>query len=516
MGRTRCGAGSGGLGRAAWLLALWLGASVAQAQVYRRGEPGEPETLDPQKTQTVVEADIVGDLFEGLLTYDAEGRLIPGVALSWTISDDGLVYTFALRDAVWSNGDALGAQDFVYSFHRLLDPATAAPYASLFAPIKAVRALDEHRLEIALSRPTPYFLGLLAHQTAVPVHRASVEKGGFTKPGALVSNGAYVLDAYRPGDRLTLVKNPRFHDAASVAIPREDILPLEDRAAAVRRFEAGEIESYADAPADGVAYLEKRFPGEIHLSPSLGVYYYAFNTKRPPFDDARVRRALSMSVDREFLARTIWGGAMAPAYALTPPGIEGVNAVESDFATLAPIDAETQALKLLAAAGYGPGRRALNVEIRFNTSETHQTTAIAIADMWRPLNVTVSFVNSDSKTHFAYLRDGGDFEVARAGWLADYPDAQNFLSLARADNPALNYAHWSNPQYDGLLDRAETARDPAARAALLTQAETLLLAEAPLAPLMFPQSKNLVSKRIGGWKANALDRHLTRWLTLQP
>jgi ABC-type oligopeptide transport system substrate-binding subunit len=356
----------------------------------------------------------------------------------------------------------------------------------------------------------------MAHQTAVPLHRASVEKGGFTKPGALVSNGAYVLEAYTPGDRLTLVKNPRFHDAAHVAVAREDILPLEDRAAAVRRFEAGEIESYADAPADGIAYLQKRFPGEIYLTPSLGVYYYAFNTKKPPFDDVRVRRALSMTIDREFLADTIWGGAMAPAYALTPPGIEGINPIESDFAALAPIDAETEELKLLGDAGYGPKGKPLNVEIRFNTSETHQTTAIAVADMWRPLNVTVSFVNSDSKTHFAYLRDGGDFDVARAGWLADYPDAQNFLALGQSDNSALNYSHWTNKNYDALLAQAADAQNPQARAKLLTQAEAILLAQAPLAPLMFLQSKNLVSKRVGGWKPNALDRHLTRYLTLQP
>jgi oligopeptide transport system substrate-binding protein len=517
----------------ACVVALLLGLTTASAQVYRRGEPGEPETLDPQKTQTVVEADIVYDLFEGLLTYDADGRMVSGVALSWTVSDDGLVYTFALREENWSNGDPLTAEDFVYSFRRLLDPATGAPYASLFTVIRngdavahgragpetlGVRALDSEKLEITLERPTPYFLGLLAHQTAVPLNRASVEAAGrgFTKPGVLVGNGPYVLSAYTPGDRLTLTRNPRFHDAASVAIDREEILPLEDRAAAVRRFEAGEIDSYPDAPADGIAYLQRRFPGELHLSASLGIYYYAFNTKKPPFDDVRVRRALSMSIDREFLAETIWGGAMAPAYALTPPGIEGVNPIESDFAALAPIDAETEALKLLAEAGYGPGGKPLHVEIRFNTSETHQTTAIAVADMWRPLNVTVSFVNADSKTHFAYLRDGGDFDVARAGWLADYPDAQNFLALGRSDNAALNYSHWSNKQYDALLAGAEDARDPKARAELLTKAEAILLEEAPLAPLMYPQSKNLVSKRVGGWRANALDRHLTRWLTLQP
>ena len=515
------------------VLLLLAGLTTAEADVYRRGEPGEPETLDPQKTQTVVEADIVYDLFEGLLTYDAEGKLVPGVALAWTVSADGLTYDFDLREENWSNGDPVTAGDFVFSFRRLLDPATAAPYASLFFVIKnaeavargrakpealGVRALGPHRLEIALARPTPYFLGLLAHQTAVPLDEKAVAQYGreFTRAGKLVSNGAYRLVAYTPNDRLTLARNPDFHDAAHVAIGREDILPLEDRAAAVRRFEAGEIDSYSDAPSDQIAFHKRRFPGELHLSASLGTYYYAFNTKKPPFDDARVRRALSMTIDREFLADTIWGGSMLPAYALVPPGIPGQAPVEPSFAALAPIDAEAEALKLLAQAGYGPQGRVLNVEIRYNSSENHQATAIAIADMWRPLNVTVSFVNTDAKTHFAYLRDHGDFDVARAGWLADYPDAQNFLALCESDNTALNYSRWSNPQYDALLKQAAGERDVGARAQLLEQAEAILNREQPIAPLMYLESKNLVAKRVLGWRANTLDRHLTRYLSLAP
>ncbi len=514
-------------------LVAFLLPALARADVYRRGEPGEPETLDPQKTQTVVEADIVYDLFEGLLTYDADGRLVPGVALSWTISADGLTYDFELREESWSNGDPLTAEDFVFSFRRLLAPATAAPYASLFYVIRngeavargrarpealGVRALNAHRLEIVLERPTPYFLGLLAHQTAAPLDRAALEKYGreFTRAGKLVGNGAYMLVDYTPNDRLVLARNPNFHDAAHVSIAREEILPLEDRAAAVRRFEAGEIDSFSDAPSDQIAFLKQRFPDELHLNASLGTYYYAFNTKKPPFDDARVRRALSMTIDREFLADTIWGGSMLPAYALVPPGIPGIKPVEPDFAKLAPIDAETEALKLLAEAGYGPHGKTLDVEIRYNSSENHQTTAIAVADMWRPLNVTVSFVNTDAKTHFAFLRDHGDFDVARAGWLADYPDAQNFLALCESDNPALNYSRWSNPDYDALLKKAEGERDPNARADLLAKAEAILLREQPIAPLMYLESKNLVSKRVRGWRPNTLDRHLTRYLSLGP
>ena len=513
--------------------ALALTTAIARADVYRRGEPGEPETLDPQKTQTVVEADIVYDLFEGLLTYDADGRLVPGVALAWRVSGDGLTYDFDLRDESWSNGDPVTADDFVFAFRRLLDPATGAPYANLFFVIRngeavnrgraapealGVRALGPHRLEIALERPTPYFLGLLAHQTAVPLDPASLAKYGrdFDRPGKLVSNGAYALAGYVPNDRLTLARNPKFHDAEHVAIAREEILPLEDRAAALLQFQAGEIDSYADAPSDQIAFLRARFPGELFLNASLGTYYYAFNTKKPPFDDARVRRALSMTIDREFLADTIWGGSMLPAYALTPPGIAGVNPVAPDFAALAPIDAEAQARRLLAEAGFGPGGRTLDVEIRYNSSENHQATAVAVADMWRPLNVVTSFVSTDAKTHFAYLRDGGDFDVARAGWLADYDDAQNFLTLAKGDNQALNYSRWSNPAYDALLKQAEDERDPAARAEMLTRAEAILLKAQPIAPLMYLESKNLVSKRVKGWRPNALDRHLTRYLSLAP
>ena len=513
--------------------ALMLAATAASAQtgVYRRGEPGEPETFDPQKTQTAVEADVVYDLFEGLVTYDAAGALVPGAASGWTVGADGLSYVFDLREASWSNGDAVTAEDFVFSFRRLLDPATAAPYASLFYVVKngeavnkgraaletlGVKTLGPRRLEIDLERPTPYFLGLLAHQTAVPLNRAAVERGGreFTRPGRLVGNGAFTLEGFTPGDKISLARNPRFRDAAHVAFAREEILPLEDRAAAIRRFEAGEIDSYSDAPADEIAYLSERFKDELHLAPSLGVYYFAFNTRKPPFDDVRVRRALSMTIDREFLAQTIWGGSMAPAYSLVPPGVADYGPpVEPDFATLAPIDAEARALELLKAAGYGPGGKRLDVEIRYNTSENHQATAIAVADMWKPLNVAVSFVNSDARTHFAYLRDRGDFDVARAGWLADYDDPQNFLALGLSENVALNYSGWRDRAFDALLKRAGEERDLSARAGLLGKAEALLLAQQPIAPLMFLESKNLVSRGIAGWRENVLDRHLTRYLS---
>ncbi len=516
------------------VLAAGLGAGAAAAEtVYRRGAAGEPATLDPQQTATTVEADVIYDLFEGLLTYDAAGALIPGIAESWSPSPDGLTWTFKLRDAKWSNGDAIVAGDFVYSFRRLLDPASGAQYANLFYVLKngeainkgamkpdtlGARALDSKTLQIELERPTPFILGLLAHQTAVPVNPANVEKYGkdFTRPGNLVSDGAYVLAEFTPNDRVVLTRNPLFHDAGHVKIDREEFLTLEDRSAALRRYQAGEIDSYTDAPADQIPFIRSRFKDEFHVDPSLGVSYLSFNTRKPPFDDPRVRNALSMVVDRDFLANTIWGGAMLPGDSFVPPGIGNYGPeVFPDFHDLSPIDAEDKAKALLKDAGYGPGGKPLHVEIRFNTSENNKATSVAIADMWKAIGVTTTFINTDLKTHYAWLRSGGDYDVARAGWIGDYSDPQNFLFLLKGDNVGLNYSRWSNPAYDALLAKASDERDLAARAKVLAEAEALLLREQPVMPLMFYSSKNLVSKRVTGWQPNLLDRHLGRYLAIE-
>jgi oligopeptide transport system substrate-binding protein len=509
--------------------------SVGRAEtVYRRGAAGDVATLDPQKTASVTEADLLGDLFEGLVTYDAEGRIIPGVAESWSVSADGLTYLFKLRDAKWSNGDAIKAADFVFTFRRLLDPATGAQYANLFYPIAnadkvnrgeapldalGVRAIDARTLEFTLAAPTPYFLELLAHQTAAPVQESNVRRFGedFVRAGNLVSNGAYKLAYYFPNDRAVLVKNENFHDAAQVAIDREIVLPIEDRAAALLQFQAGEIDSYPDAPTEQIGYVRDKLKDALKLSPALGTYYFVFDTRRPPFSDARVRRALSMVVDRDFLAEAIWGGTMIPAYSLVPPGIANYGApVVPDWAGLSLSERESQAKAVLAEAGFGPGGKTLQVEIRYNSSENHKNTCVALADMWRRLGVETTLVNADAKSHFALLQSGGDFDVARAGWLGDYSDPQNFLALAEGDNSGLNYSHYANREYDALMRRAANERDLAARAKLLAEAEAILLRDQPMIPLLFYLSKNLVSPRLQGWRANILDRRLTRYLSLKP
>ena len=509
--------------------------SIANAEsIYRLGAQGDAATLDPQKTSTVPESNILLDLFEGLVSYNAKGELVPGAAQSWTISDDGLVYTFKLRDAKWSNGDKLRAGDFVFSLRRVVDSATGSQYSNLFYPIKnaeginknkqdpatlGVKALDDATLEIRLEKPTPYMLGLLAHQTAAPVEQANVEKFGadFVRAGNLVSNGAFKLVEFTPNDKTVLARNENFHDAANVKLDKEIFFPLEDRAAALRRFQAGEIDSYTDVPADQVKFIRANLKDQFRLSPYLGTYYFAINTKKPPFDDVRVRQALSMVIDREFLAEQIWGGTMIPGYSLIPPGVGnyGEPAMMA-WKDMSPIERENKAKALLKEAGYGPGLKPLKIEIRYNTSENHKNTSVALADMWKPLGVETSLINTDIKTHYALLQSGGDYDIARAGWIGDYSDPQNFLFLGLGDNKALNYSHWVNADFDALMRKADGERDLGARAKLLKQAEAIMMREQPLIPLLYYSSKNLISPKLKGWEPNTLDRHLGRYLSLAP
>jgi oligopeptide transport system substrate-binding protein len=502
-------------------------------QIWHRGASADPGSLDPHKTSTVIESDILSELYEGLVARDQHGEIIPGVAETWTVDADKLVYTFHFRaDARWSNGDPVMPQDFVFAFQRLMKPQTAAQYANILYTLKnaekvnkgdlppedlGVRALDGERLELRLERPVAYFLQQLAHLTALPLHRKSVEHIGdaFARPGNMVSNGPFMLKDFVPNDRLVLVRNPHYHSAGDVALESVVFIPFEDRSAALRRFMAGEIQSYDDVPVDQIAFVRARLDQEFKLFPSLASYYYAFDTRRPPFSDARVRRALAMVVDREFLARKIWGGTMEPSYSFVPPGITsyGAPAVvawkdEDSFAR------EDEARRLLQEAGYGPGGRSLDIEIRFNTSENHKATAVALADMWRVLGANTRLLQTDATSHYAYLYSKAPFDVARSGWFADFPDAQNFLFLAESGNKSLNVANFVNPAYDALMRMAEQAADPAERCEILHKAEALLLEEQPFLVLLSFQSRNLVSQKLRGWEANALNVHPSRFVSI--
>jgi oligopeptide transport system substrate-binding protein len=499
--------------------------------VYNRANSGEPETLDTHKTSTVQESHILRDMLEGLLTYNAKGEAVAGQAVKWEIADDGRTYRFTLRDGIkWSNGDPVTAEDFVYSYRRIMDPATGAKYANILYPILnaekvnkgqakveelGVKAVDPKTLEIRLEAATPYFLELLTHQTSLPVHKASVEKFGkdFVKPGNMVTNGAYKLAEFVPNSHIKLVKNENYYDAKNVKIDTVMFYPTPDFAAMVRRYEAGELDTTDDVPADQMKSLKERFKDQVKLGPYLGTWYFVVNSSKAPFSDVRVRHALSMLIDREFVAEQIWGQTMQPGYSFVPPGLANYGEpAYLDYKDMSPIDREEKAKALLKEAGFGPGKP-LKVEIRYNTSDNNRNTSIAIAEQWKQAGIEVSFINTDGKTHFAHLRDGGDFDVARYGWIADYSDPNVFLFLLKSDNKGFNYGKYNNPDYDKLIDQAAKELDLQKRAAIMKQAEAIVAKDIPWIPILYYGKSNLISPKIHGFVQNSRGVYPTRFLS---
>jgi oligopeptide transport system substrate-binding protein len=501
-----------------------LSALPAFAQViYNRGQEGDPETLDPQKVSTSIEFHIMRDLYETLIIHNGQGKVMPGVAEKWEIADDGRTFRFTLRaNAKWSNGDPIKASDVVFAWRRAADPATGAKYANVLDPVVGfeavrkgtagakmedigIRAVDDRTLEVKLASPTPYFIELLTLPISAPLHEASIKQHGsnFVRPENKVSSGAYRLREFTPGAQAVLLKNTNFHDAANVKIDQVNFIPLADSAAAARRFQAGEVLSTVNIPANQIKTLRAQLGAQVSVTPQLGTWYLTFNNDKPPFNDRRVRTALSMVLDREFIADQVWNGSMAPAYSFVPPGTNNYGApFDLPFKAQSIIDREDAAKKLLAEAGFGPNNP-LKVEYRFNMSPENQATFVAIADQWKQIGVQTSPINTDARTHFAFLRDRGAYDVARAGWIADYNDPQNFLFLLESSAiPGLNYARWSNAKYDDLMKQAASETDLAKRAGIMRQAEEILITEAPYTPVLFFTNRNLISPKLEGFTPN--------------
>lgn len=518
-----------GLLAGAALVALTATGAFAEV-VFNRGNSADPESLDPHKTSTVYEANIMRDLFMGLMIHNAKAELAPGAAESHTVSADGKVYTFKLRQgAMWSDGSPVTADDFVFSWRRVVDPATAAEYAYMLAPVMnaeditagkkkpdelGVKAVDANTFEVTLNAPTPYFLEMLTHQATYPVSKANVEtkKADFTKAGNLVSNGAYVLKEFVPNDHITAVKNDKFYDAANVKIDVVNYIPTEDRSTAMKRLEAGELDSNDDIPTEQLAELKTKFGEQVRLGPYLGTYYYAFKVDKAPWDNVKLRHAISMAIDRDLLADQVWKNTMIPAYGFVPPGISGYETKLMDYAEKSQLDREDEAKKVLAELGYGPDKP-LKMEIRFNTSENHQNTAVAIQEQLKPLGITVTLLNTDTKTHYGHLEQKGDFDIARAGWIADYKDPANFLDLCKTGT-GNNYASYTNKDYDGLLAAAATAPSPEERMKKLSEAEAIGVArDLCVVPLLYYGFHTIVSTKLKGWEDNVMDVHPTRFLS---
>ncbi|WP_343715673.1 peptide ABC transporter substrate-binding protein [Inquilinus sp.] len=519
------------------LAAALLGgtASAALAEmVLNVGNSSEPETLDIQKSSGVAEANIQNDLFEGLLTQDAKAQPIPGAAESWTVSDDGKTYTFKLRaDGKWSDGTPVTAGDFVFAWKRLLDPKTASPYGYFIdrvvnakeirlgqkpADALGVKAVDDRTFEVSLVGPTPYFLSTLTHHSTFPLSRANVEKFGddYLKPGNLVSNGAYMLAEAVPQSHVKLVKNPSFHDAASVKIDTVRYFVTEDVDAELQRFKAGELDYTYTIPGQQIPELKQTVPDQVRIAPYVGTYYYAINLTHEPWKShPELRRALSLAIDRDVLVNKITQGGELPAYTFVPPGM-------SNFAAWTPKEAgETQAQRdaeakeLFAKAGYGPDKP-LAVDITYNTSESHKKIAVAIGAMWKQkLGVQVTQTNVEWGTLQSSLRKKEYKDFSRTSWIGDFDDPSNFLDLFRSTAGEQNYPGYAEPGYDKLMDDAAAEADLGKRGEILAKGEQMFLADQPIIPIYVYTSKRMLSPAVKGWQDNVLDNHLSRWLTVE-
>jgi oligopeptide transport system substrate-binding protein len=493
------------------------------------GNGSEPISLDPHKTTGTWEDNILANSLVGLVQDDAAGDPIPGMAERWEVSPDGLVWTFHLRDALWSDGVPVTADDFVFSLRRILLPETAAEYASMLYVIKnallvnegkapkealGVRALSPKILEITLEHPAPYLPQIAKHNTMYPVPRHVVEKYGdaWSQPRHYVANGPYLITEWRLGDYVKAVRNPRYYDAAHVCIDQIYYYPTTDAASAERRVKRGELDVNTDIQSNRIAFLRKEIPGYVRIHTYLGVAYLAFNTHVPAFKDRRVRTALDMAIDRDFITGKLLRGGQVPAYTFVPPGVANYSPAHPPiWAGWSLARRQAAARKLLADAGYGPGRSPLKVEIKHRNSPDPTLVMPAIQADWKAIGVDATLTQNEVQIAYAAYRSR-DFQVADAAWIADYNDAMSFLYLQQSTTGPQNYGDYDNPVFDALLAKADNEPDARVRAGYLARAEAVMLSDASVAPIFFYVNKNLVNPKVTGWVDNLLDHHRARYL----
>lgn len=496
------------------------------------GSNQEAGSLDPQTSNLVDEFTIIGDLIFGLTTDSPEGTPIPAMATSWETSSDGLTWTFHLRDAKWSDGVPVTADDFVFAYRRILDPKTASIYAYLIyllkngqavnegkAPLSAVgaRALDAKTLELTLEHPAPYLPELLKHQSFFPVPKHAVEKwgDGWVKPGRYVSNGPYRLTRWALGDHIEVVKNPHFYDAANVCVDRIHYFPTPDSVMAERRVQRGELDVNTSFQSNRFTRLKETMPDFVRAKNSLATAYLSFNTRDiPAFRDIRVRRALSQSVDREFITGKLMRAGQLPAYGFVPPGTAGYAQGAKTVWAGKPLAArQAEARQLLKAAGHGPGNP-LTFELKIANSPDTVLLASAVQADWAAIGVDARIVQNEGQIAFAAYRNR-DFGIGAMSWYADFNDPVTFLGLLKSDTGGQNYGDYKNPAYDALLDAADREPDAEKRAGILRRAEQTALNDEALIPIYYVVNRNLVSPKVTGWVDNVGNFHRARWLCLK-
>lgn len=500
--------------------------------VFHMNNASEPENLDPHTVTGVPEHFILSALFEGLVNLAADGiTIVPAAAASWEVSEDSLTYTFKLReDGKWSDGSPVTTADFLYAWERILTPALGSDYSSMLYPMKNARAfhegeiadfslvgakaIDDRTVAVTLEYPAPYFLSMHSHYTWYPVQKKAIEAHGgmtergtkWTQPGNLVSNGPFVLTDWEPDKIIIAKQNPHYWD--NVILNAIHFHPVDDMLTEERNFRSGELHMTYEMPLSKVRSYQKNNPEVLKIFPYYGTYYYMLNVTKKPLDNVRVRRALSLALDRERLCNFVVISGEKPAHAFSPPDPNGfVSATRYEF------DPEA-ARKLLAEAGYPDGKGLPPVELLYNTQENHKLIAETIQQMWNEtLNIQVELVNQDWKVYLSTRRTL-DYNIARAGWIGDYIEPINFLECMETGN-GNNNTGWSNAEYDALLAKALRARTNEERYAFYQEAEDILHEEMPIIPIYQYVRKMLVRPEVKGWIPNLRDHRFYQGMSLE-
>jgi len=501
---------------------LPAGVQLAAKQEMVRNNGSEPDTLDPARAEGSPANNVIRDLFEGLTANDGAGKIVPGVAESWK-QVDGQTWVFKLRqNAKWSNGDSLTAEDFVYGLRRFVDPKTASEYASSFGiffvngkdivagkkPVTelGVKAIDKYTLELKTPFPVGFMPDLVSNTQLGPIHKATVEKFGkdWTKPGNMVNNGAYNMATWDVNAKIVLAKSPTYWDAKNVQLTKFTYLAVEDGNADVKLFESGENDMVHQLPPGTYDKYKTQYPKEIKNSPMLGLRYYSYLNTDPLLKDIRVRKALSLVIDRDILAQRVTADGQVPAYGVLVKGLEGGDVTTYDWATW-PMDKRVaEAKKLLADAGVKPGTR---LKFSYNTDVYHKKMAVFAASEWKTkLGLDVDLDAMEFKV-LIKKRNDGEYQIARNGWNADYNDATTFLTLVQCDSDQ-NSQKNCNREAEKLIDQGNQSLDPVKRKTLLTQAAKMIMDDYPILPLLQYTVPRLVKSYVGGYTStNSLDRY---------
>lgn len=507
--------------------------AAAEAGILLIGNGTEPKSLDPHLVTGVPENRIIQSLIEGLIAYHPTEDLEPepGMAESWESNDDFSVWTFKLRDASWSNGDPVKASDFVYSWERILSPELGAEYAEMLYVIRnaeqfhqgqlsdfgqvGVKAIDDRTLEVTLNGSTPYFLSMLKHYSFYPVNPRVVEEfGGMTDRNSrwstvenYVGNGAFELKQWTTNQIIKVEKSPTYWDAKRVQLNEIHFFPIDNVKTEETAFQGGRLHLTSNVSPDKISVFRENNPEQLRIEPYLGSYFFRINVTREPFDDPRVREALNLALDRKLIVERVAQGGQAPATGFVPPGMTGYPA-----STKLGFD-PARARQLLAEAGYPGGQGFPEKEILINTSEAHRKIAEAIQAMWREnLGIDVGIYNQEWKVYLD-SQSKLDYDLSRAGWIADYAHPMTFLEIFTSGN-GNNDTGWANAQYDALVRQAQRAANEPDRMRLMQQAEAILLDELPILPIYWYTRVYLKDPRVQGWHPTATDNHPYKYVSI--